>query len=203
MTDPTTSQLEVEPTEAVLSEPVRSVTDALGELMAFWGFPRSHGRIWAVLYLADGPLSAAELGDLLQLSAGQVSTSLRELETWEAIHAHRASGERRTRYVPETNLFRMVTRVFRERELAQIRKLASALQRAKQELNAQRPAMGAAASLHAARLRRLEGLIAAAELGRSMVERLIAGTLLPKALVAAMDRPLDGQERINPAESRL
>lgn len=181
--------------EPSLSEPLRSVTDALGELMAFWGFPRSHGRIWAVLYLADSPLCAADLGSLLQLSAGQVSTSLRELEHWEAIHAHRTSGDRRTRYVPETNLFRMVTKVFRERELAQIRQLASALQRAKQELAAQRPTSASALGLHAARLRRLEGLIAAAELGRSMVERLVAGTLLPRALVAALDRPLDGTER--------
>lgn len=175
---------------AAPTEAVQAVTDAVGDLIAFWGFPRSYGRIWALLYLADTPLSAAHLGEALDLSAGQISTSLRDLEQWEVVHPQRLSGERRTRYIAETNLFRMVHRVFQQRELGQIRQLASALQRAKQELERELAASNVTDPAREARLKRVQSLIAAAELGRSMVERLVAGTLLPKALMAALDRPL-------------
>jgi len=163
-----------------------SVCEALGDLMAFWGFQRSHGRIWALLYLLERPLHAGEITATLHLSVGQVSMSVRELERWGVIHPIKTAGQRRTYYRPELNLFRMITKVFQEREMEQIRTLAQTLQRALAELRAQAPS-DAAVNL---RLRRLEGLIAAAELGRSLVERLIAGTLLPKAVVAALDRPI-------------
>ena len=38
------------------------------------------GRIWATLYLAPEPLSQNEICDLLGLSTGLVSSSLKELE---------------------------------------------------------------------------------------------------------------------------
>lgn len=164
----------------------QAVCDAVGDLMAFWGFQRSHGRIWALLFLMDRPLHAGELATTLALSSGQVSMALRDLDHWGTIHRVHASGSRRTWFRPETNLFRMVSRVFRERELEQIRILARTLQQARAELQlADRGAAGVAF-----RLRRIEALIAAAELGRSLVERLVAGTLLPRTILAALDRGL-------------
>ena len=51
---------------------VLKVADAVGALIEGWGFKRNMGRMWAVLYLEDHPLSAAELGDRLGLSTGVV-----------------------------------------------------------------------------------------------------------------------------------
>ncbi len=164
----------------------QAVCDAIGDLMAFWGFQRSHGRIWALLFLMERELHAGELAATLGLSTGQVSMALRDLDHWGTIHRAHVPGSRRTWYRPETNLFRMVARVFRDRELEQIRTLARTLQQARAELQTS----GRKDRAVEFRLRRIEGLIAAAELGRSLVERLVAGTLLPRAVLAALDRAI-------------
>ncbi len=164
----------------------QAVCDAIGDLMAFWGFQRSHGRIWALLFLMERELHAGELAATLGLSAGQVSMALRDLDHWGTIHRVHVPGSRRTWFRPETNLFRMVSRVFRDRELEQIRTLARTLQQARAELQTS----GRKDRAVEFRLRRIEGLIAAAELGRSLVERLVAGTLLPRAVLAALDRAI-------------
>jgi DNA-binding transcriptional regulator GbsR (MarR family) len=54
------------------------VADAIGRMMAFWGFRRNLGRIWALLYLAPAPVAAAELVERLRLSTGAVSMALSE-----------------------------------------------------------------------------------------------------------------------------
>lgn len=161
------------------------VCDAIGDLMSFWGFQRSHGRIWALLFLVERPLHAGEIGTALGLSAGQVSMSVRELEHWGVLHPVRQPGQRRTWFRPENNLFRMVARVFRERELEQVKTLARTLQAALAELREQSP--DAVARF---RIRRLEGLVAATEVGRTVIEWLVEGKLLPKAIAAALDRPI-------------
>ncbi|MBM4343688.1 MAG: MarR family transcriptional regulator [Deltaproteobacteria bacterium] len=163
--------------------------DAIGDLMAFWGFQRSHGRIWALLFLAERPLHAAELAAGLELSAGQISMAVRELERWGVVHAERRQGQRRTWFRAETNLFRMVSRVFRERELEQIRNLARVLQAARRHLDALQPS-----DVRSQRLQRVEALIAATEVGRDMVERLVAGTLLPAWVSRTLDRSLVGED---------
>ncbi len=161
------------------------VLDAIGDLMAFWGFQRSHGRIWALLFLAERPLHAAELAEQLALSAGQISMAVRELERWGVVHAERPTGQRRTWFRAETNLFRMVSRVFRERELEQIRNLAKVLQAARRHLQE-----APASTVRAQRIRRVEALIAATEIGRELVERLVGGSLLPAWVTRALDRNL-------------
>ena len=187
--DANTAQTTMETPDAAIADlgpGAHAVMGALGDLMAFWGFQRSHGRIWALLYLMERPLHAGELAATLDLSAGQVSMALRDLDHWGAVHRVQHAGSRRTWFRPETNLFRMVSRVFQDRELEQIRTLARTLQQARAELRAhakQNPAL-------AFRLKRVEGLIATAELGRSLVERLVAGTLLPRAVTDALDRAM-------------
>ena len=54
---------------------VLKVADAVGALIESWGFKRNMGRMWAVLYLDDHPLTAADLGERLGLSTGAVSLS--------------------------------------------------------------------------------------------------------------------------------
>ena len=97
--------------------PVLRVADAVGALIEGWGFKRNMGRMWAVLYLEDDPLSAAELGERLGLSTGAVSMLLTELQQWGAVKKAWVVGERREHYEAETNIWKMVSRVFREREL--------------------------------------------------------------------------------------
>ena len=58
------------------------------------------------------------------MSAGAVSTTLGELAKWGTIHKAWRPGERRDYFEAETSIWKMVTRVFRERELTLVRDTA-------------------------------------------------------------------------------
>jgi len=113
---------------------VLRVADAVGALIEGWGFKRNMGRMWTVLYLEDHPLSAAELGERLGLSSGAVSMLLAELIQWGIVKKAWVVGERREHYEPETAIWKMVSRVFRERELNWIKTASEAFDAAGKEL---------------------------------------------------------------------
>src|SRR5882757_7074113 len=115
---------------------VLKVADAVGALMEAWGFRRNMGRMWAVLYLEDHPLTAADLGERLGLSTGAVSMLVNELIQWEIIKKTWVVGERREHFEAETSMWKMISRVFRERELRWIRTARDAFAAAGAELPA-------------------------------------------------------------------
>jgi DNA-binding transcriptional regulator GbsR (MarR family) len=110
------------------------IADTIGGLIEFWGFKRGMGRMWAVLYLSEEPMSAAELGERLAMSTGAVSMTLGELVRWGIVKKTWVPGERKDFYEPETSVWKMVSRVFRERELAQIRGAIEVFEQALAEL---------------------------------------------------------------------
>ncbi len=152
----------------------RLLSDALGRLMEFWGFKRHMGRIWTVLYLSDEPLGANELRDKLQLSAGSVSMALSDLLRWGVVKKIWMHGQRRDYFVAESNLWKMVSRVFRERELIEILEAIAAMESALVSLDpklaASDPAVRARAETQRARIERLLEL---ARLGRKLIEGLL------------------------------
>jgi DNA-binding transcriptional regulator GbsR (MarR family) len=97
------------------------IAEVIGGLMEFWGFKAVMGRLWAVLYLSPEPLPAAELCERLQISTGAASMALADLQKWGVVKKAWRPGERRDFYEPETSIWKMVTRVFRERELSYVR----------------------------------------------------------------------------------
>jgi len=168
-----------EPTETVdaasdLWPSEQLLSDALGRLMEFWGFKRHLGRIWTVLYLSDEPLGANELRDKLQLSAGSVSMALTELQRWGVVKKVWVHGQRRDYYVAESNLWKMISRVFRERELVEVREaigaMESALRSLEQKLKAAEPTVRERAATQYARIEKLLDL---ARLGQRLIEGLL------------------------------
>jgi DNA-binding transcriptional regulator GbsR (MarR family) len=113
---------------------VLKVADAVGSLIESWGFKRNMGRMWAVLYLEDHPLNATDLGERLGLSTGSVSMLLTELQEWGAIKKAWVVGERKEHYEAETSIWKMVSRVFRERELQWIKSASDSFEAASREL---------------------------------------------------------------------
>jgi DNA-binding transcriptional regulator GbsR (MarR family) len=118
---------------------VLKVADAVGALIEAWGFRRNMGRMWAVLYLEDHPLTAADLGERLGLSTGAVSMLVNELIQWGIIKKTWVVGERREHFEAETSIWKMISRVFRERELRWIRTAHEAFAEASRELEALEP----------------------------------------------------------------
>lgn len=98
-----------------------AVVDKVGLMMEFWGFKRAMGRIWTLLFLSPEPITAAEIGERLAMSAGAVSMTLGELVKWGAVKKTWRPGDRRDYFECETSIWKLVTRVMRERELALIK----------------------------------------------------------------------------------
>ncbi len=105
--------------------------DAVGNVIEFWGFKRNQGRVWALLYLRDVTLTAAEIEKELELSKGGVSMLLRDLERWGVILRVRATGDSSWRYRAETDLLKMARQVIEEREFAFIARIRSDLAEAR------------------------------------------------------------------------
>jgi DNA-binding transcriptional regulator GbsR (MarR family) len=157
----------------------RIVSDAIGRLMELWGFKRNLGRVWTVLYLAGGPLTAKQLRDRLQLSSGAVSMTLSELGRWGVARKLWVQGDRRDFYEAEANIWKMVSRVIRERELTEIIQAIEAFEQALVALDDQRSDPNSAAEPGAVQRgdvqrKRIEQLLELARLGRAMLEALIS-----------------------------
>ncbi len=93
-----------------------SVTNAIGNVIEFWGFKHNHGRVWALLYINERTFCASEIQEKLKLSKGAVSMIVRELERWKVVHRIRVSGSASWHFVAETDLTSMIARVVSERE---------------------------------------------------------------------------------------
>lgn len=138
------------------------VADQIGVLMGFWGFKRVHGRVWSILFLAQEPLSAAEIRKRLGVSVGATSMALTELRRWGAIREV-TTGARSAHFEPETNIWRLVARVLHDRESRLLEETIEVFTSAMQELRAD-GAAGAA--------RRVEKLIWLTRLARGMLDML-------------------------------
>lgn len=175
------------PTEA-------AVSDIVGRLIEFWGFKRNMGRVWTVLYLSPDPLSAEDLRHALQLSSGAVSMTLSELARWGVVRRVWIQGERKDFYTAEVQLWRMISRVFNEREKSEILAAIDAFEEALRQLDRIRktatdPAARARAELQHERISQLLEL---ARLGRKLLDALVATA---KVDAEPLVRFLLGQQR--------
>ena len=118
-------------------EPDTEVVETVGRLIEFWGFKRTLGRVWALLYLSPAPLSAAEVGDRLSMSAGAVSMALNELQLWGVVSRVHRAGDRKEYFGAEEDIWKMVTRVLSDRELREIESACDTFSKAEQALRQQ------------------------------------------------------------------
>jgi DNA-binding transcriptional regulator GbsR (MarR family) len=169
-------ETEAGPAEA-LWDSERIVSDTVGHLMELWGFKRNMGRVWTVLYLAGEPLTARQLQQRLQLSAGAVSMTLAELARWGVVQKSWVQGDRRDFFEAEANLWKMISRVIREREQAEIVRAIEAFEDALVALKREaeeRGLLDQTAKRVRVQRERIERLLELAKLGRSMLDALIS-----------------------------
>ena len=100
---------------------LEDVANTVGALMRFWGFREILGRTWAFLYLSPQPLSAEDLTARLRTSRGNISVALQEMQRWGIVHREPLQG-RTKGYSAETDIWRMISRVYREREKYEVDK---------------------------------------------------------------------------------
>jgi DNA-binding transcriptional regulator GbsR (MarR family) len=91
-----------------------------GTLGDRWGVNRSVSLIHALLYASERPLTADEIAATLEIARSNVSTSLRELQTWDIVKAVPVRGDRRVFYTAETDLWTLVSRIAAGRKAREI-----------------------------------------------------------------------------------
>jgi DNA-binding transcriptional regulator GbsR (MarR family) len=99
--------------------------DTCGRIAEFWGFTRTMGRTFGLLYLSQEPVTQVEIQKRLGISAGSASMSLAALIRWGVVHKVWVKGQRRDHYRSETDFWKMISGVLNERER---REITSALQ---------------------------------------------------------------------------
>jgi DNA-binding MarR family transcriptional regulator len=87
----------------------------MGRMMEADGLPRSAGRIFGFLLLAEAPFSLDELAERLQVSKASVSTNARLLEQAGLLERSSAPGDRRDFYQMRPDAWEQMLRVARRR----------------------------------------------------------------------------------------
>lgn len=177
--------------ETRVDEAELRVADTVGALMEFWGFKRAMGRVWTLIYLSPDPLGAADVADRLQMSAGAVSMTLAELGKWGTIRKAWRPGERRDYFEAETSIWKMITRVLRERELGLVRDTAEALGAAEAALVAAARTGDRETRRRVTFMRdRLARLQLITQVGETLINALVAGEAIDttslRAIASAM-----------------
>jgi len=88
----------------------------LSHISNFWGFSKGMGAIFGVLYLSPTSLSLDELVEQVGITKGAVSTNVRQLEHLGLVHQKIVIGERKDYYEAETDFWKVVKSILRERE---------------------------------------------------------------------------------------
>jgi DNA-binding transcriptional regulator GbsR (MarR family) len=91
-----------------------------GEMGTRWGTNRTVAQIQALLYLSPRPLRADEIVDILSVARSNVSTSIRELQSYGLVKMTHVLGDRRDYFESPHDvwdLFRIIIEQRKQREL--------------------------------------------------------------------------------------
>ena len=116
--------------------------DACGRIAEFWGFTRTMGRTFGLLYVSREPLAQVEIQARLSISAGSASMTLAALGRWGVVHKVWVRGQRREHYQAETDFWKMISGVLNERERREIAAAVEVVARAEASARAAAQAAG-------------------------------------------------------------
>src|SRR5256714_13609554 len=86
-----------------------------GEMGTRWGINRTVAQIHALLFLSPKPLNAEQIADALSVARSNVSTSLRELQSWGVIKVVHVMGDRRGHFESVKDVWEVFPVVLHER----------------------------------------------------------------------------------------
>jgi DNA-binding transcriptional regulator GbsR (MarR family) len=101
--------------------------DGLGAASATSGvLSQLQGRIFAVLYLEDHPLSLDEIAEALQQSKSSISTTIRGLVEWHLVRRVTVRGSRKDHYQAADDFWRVMQEIMERRFRWNIRQVIAA-----------------------------------------------------------------------------
>jgi DNA-binding transcriptional regulator GbsR (MarR family) len=98
-----------------------------GEMGSRWGVNRTVAQIHALLYLHGRPFPAEEISELLTVARSNVSTSLRELASWNLVRVVHRLDDRRDYYETARDPWELLRIIVRERRAREFEPTVAAL----------------------------------------------------------------------------
>jgi len=86
-----------------------------GEMGSRWGVNRTVAQVHALLCLSAEPLTAEHIAEALSVARSNVSTSLRELQNWQLVHATHQMGDRRDFFATSHDVWQLFLTVVQQR----------------------------------------------------------------------------------------
>ncbi len=91
-----------------------------GEMGSRWGFNRTVGQIYALLFLAPEPLNADQIVEQLGFSRSNVSMGLKELQGWNLVRLIHRPGDRRDHFATPSDLWTILRTLVEERKKREV-----------------------------------------------------------------------------------
>ena len=91
-----------------------------GEMGTRWGVNRTVAQIHALLYLSTEPLDAEQISETLGVARSNVSTSLKELQSWGLVKITHVLGDRRDHFQAQKELWDIFLVIIEERKKREI-----------------------------------------------------------------------------------
>ncbi|MBI1811784.1 MAG: hypothetical protein HY035_01705 [Nitrospirae bacterium] len=134
--------------------------EAVGRITSFWGFSKIMGQMYGLLYLSSKPLTLDEMSESISVSKGNVSINIRALERWNMVKPVWVKGDRKDYYEAETDFWKIVKGVLREREKKEFdQALASVSSILKKSEDIHKSSKNAETAFTIERLKKLEDFI--------------------------------------------
>lgn len=111
-----------------------------GEMGTRWGVNRTVAQIHALLYISPKPLHAEQIAETLGVARSNVSTGLRELQSWGIIRMSHVMGDRRDHFESMKDVWEMFRVVLDERKKREIDPTIAMLEEGLRELRAAKTA---------------------------------------------------------------
>ena len=91
-----------------------------GEMGTRWGINRTVAQVHALLYISPNPLNAEEITETLSVARSNVSTCLRELQSWRIVKVVHVMGDRRDHFESMKDVWEMFRVILEERKRREI-----------------------------------------------------------------------------------
>ncbi len=118
-----------------LTPPVEQYVLHWGEMGTRWGTNRTVAQIQALLYLSPEPLRADQICDLLSVARSNVSTSIRELQSYGLVRMTHVLGDRRDYFESIHDVWELFRVIIEQRKQRELNPTLSMLKRCAEEVD--------------------------------------------------------------------
>jgi len=168
--------------------------DGMGTASATSGvLSQLQGRIFAVLYIEDHPLSLDEIAEALQQSKSNISTNIRGLVEWHLVRRAAVRGSRKDHYQAADDFWRVMQEIMERRFRWNIRQVIAACDETGRAVEAGGPGSRGEQAFVQRRLDALRAFAAAVDAGIEAFGR--GEPIAPASLQKIQVVPIEGRRK--------